>query len=76
MATSHFARTVFKGGQGGAGQRVRYITRTESDRAARHVGYQGVVAGTGDQREDLVYWRSTQSAVVVQGGSGCLLSGR
>jgi MobA/MobL family len=58
MATTHFARTVFKGGYGGAVHRVQYITRTLPDRAEVQVRHQRLDEGTETVREDLVYWRA------------------
>lgn len=58
MATTFFDRTVFKGGHGGVAQRVQYITRMQPDRAEVQVRHQGLIEGTEQQREDLVYWRA------------------
>src|ERR1043166_5593238 len=60
MAVCTFQRTVYKSGGALARGRVEYITRTgkyQSPAEAR-IQPQGLDAGTGTAREDLVYWRA------------------
>lgn len=59
MATTHFARTIYKGtaSLGKAAARIAYITRTEQYApAAARIRHQGLQTGTELMREDLVLW--------------------